>query len=212
VDQLCDASSLDKAAMAAPLHPSHPDSTDAAGQALEAWRHYLLLIANRELPAEVRQKVGASDIVQDTLAEAHRDLSQFLGQGEDQLRAWLRQILLNNIANARRHYLHTGKRDVAREVALKDASSGEDWRLALARCPVGTPSSEAVRDEEARLLEQALRQLPEHLRQVIVLRHRENKSFAVIGAALGLSAAAARKSWVRGLEKLRRALDQQDGQ
>jgi RNA polymerase sigma-70 factor, ECF subfamily len=211
VDQVRDGSALDQAAMADSLRQSRSGSADAAGQVLEACRHYLLLIANRELPTEVRQKVGASDMVQDTFAEAHRDLPRFLGQNEDQLRAWLRRILLNNVANARRHYLQTGKRDVAREVALGDAPSGEDW-LGLAPSRAASPSSEVVRDEDARLLEQALSKLPEHLRQVIVMRHRENKSFAEIGQAQGRSAAAARKSWVRGLEKLQRELDKQDGE
>jgi RNA polymerase sigma-70 factor (ECF subfamily) len=186
------------------LDEARAGSPEATGRVLEACRWYLLAIANGELPAHVRQKVGASDVVQETFLEAQRDLNAFLGRSEEELLAWLRRILLNNAANVRRQY-QTGKRDVAREVPLEQSGStaGAAERLAAA---ISTPSSVVGRAEDAELLQAALNRLPEHMQQVIVLRHRENKSFAEIGEALGRSAAAARKLWVRGVEKLQREL------
>ena len=176
------------------------------GKRLEACRQYLLMIANQELPIELRQKVGASDVVQETFLEAQRDLPELLGDDEEQLLNWLRRVLLNNIANVRRHYQQTGKRDMAREVSLERDPSGTGI---CARLPARdhTPSSVVAHDEEAQLLEQALRKLPQHLRQVIVLRHRENYSFPEIGELLGRSPAAARKLWVRAIERLQKELN-----
>ncbi|MBW3600464.1 MAG: RNA polymerase factor sigma-70, partial [Planctomycetes bacterium] len=82
---------VDLAALSQSLREARAGSHDAVGGALEACRAYLLLIANRELPAEVRQKMGASDVVQETFIEAQRDLRQFLGQSEEELLAWLRR-------------------------------------------------------------------------------------------------------------------------
>src|SRR5689334_5788737 len=80
---------------------------EALGPLLEGYRPYLLLVANRQLPPDLRPKVGASDLVQDTFLEAQRDFAQFHGHTEDELRAWLARVLLNNLANITRQYRAT---------------------------------------------------------------------------------------------------------
>ena len=47
---------------------------------MEAYRPYLLLVANQEISPVLRPKGGRSDIVQETFLEAHRDLGQFSGR------------------------------------------------------------------------------------------------------------------------------------
>jgi RNA polymerase sigma-70 factor (ECF subfamily) len=178
---------------------------DRLGKRLEACRQYLLMIANRELPIELRPKIGASDVVQETFLEAQRDIPQFLGSDEDELLAWLRRVLLNNIANIRRQYQQTEKRDVAREVSL-EGRTGTGFNVPLPAQDL-TPSKDAAHEEESELLERALSRLPEHLRQVILLRHRENQSFPEIAHLLGRSPAAVRKLWVRAVERLQQELN-----
>src|SRR5437667_11488215 len=91
------------------------DSTgDDVDRGLERFRSYLLLLARVRLDPMVRAKVGASDVVQQTLGEAHRDLAQFRGQTVGEQAAWLRQILARNLANVVRD-LHRDKRHVRRE-------------------------------------------------------------------------------------------------
>ena len=91
---------------------------DDSGRDLERFRSYLLLLARTRLDPMVRAKVGASDVVQQTLFEAHRDLAQFRGRTVDEQAAWLRQILARNLANVVRD-LRRDKRDVAREQHLR---------------------------------------------------------------------------------------------
>src|SRR5438105_3396849 len=102
------------------LQEAQAGSRDALGRALEACRAYLLLIARHEMPADLRAKGGASDLVQETFLEAQRDFAQFQGQTAEELQAWLRRLLLNNIANFVRRYRETDKRDARREVPLRD--------------------------------------------------------------------------------------------
>ena len=96
------------------------------GLPLERFRHYLLLLARLHLGDRARAKIDASDVVQETLLEAHRKRSQFRGRTEAELAAWLRQMLAFSIADAHRA-LARAKRDVAREqsleVALNESSS-----------------------------------------------------------------------------------------
>src|SRR4051794_37421346 len=81
---------------------------EALGQLLEAWRGYLLVVAQRELDPDLRAKGGASDLVQETFLEAQRDFPRFHGDSEAELLAWLRRLLLNNVANFTRSYRGTG--------------------------------------------------------------------------------------------------------
>src|SRR5262245_22195718 len=82
-------------------------SPDALAWLLEQCRPYLLLVANEELESGLRPKVAASDVVQDSMIEAQRDFAQFRGDTQDDLVAWLRRILLHNLADAHRYYQET---------------------------------------------------------------------------------------------------------
>src|SRR5829696_9456278 len=93
-------------------------SPEALGDALEACRAYLLKIAEADLDPALRAKGGASDLVQQTFLEAQRDFGRFAGGSEEELLAWLRQLLRNNLANFARDYRRTGKRRLDRERLL----------------------------------------------------------------------------------------------
>lgn len=180
-------------------------SREALGEVLEACRGYLLMVAQRELAPTLQAKGGASDLVQETFLEAQQDFAQFQGQSAEELLAWLRQVLLNRLANFRRHYRGTAKRNVAREIALDPRNRACGAPDIPAR--VSTPSKFAVANERAIALERALLRLPEEYRRVILLRHDEGHSFEEIGQQLGRTANAARKLWVRAIEQLEAQLD-----
>ena len=95
------------------LFAARQGSPEALGEALEACRAYLLVIANRELDPRLNAKGGASDLVQETFLEAQRDLAGFHGSSEAEWRGWLRQMLVHNLANFVRRYRDTDKRKVA---------------------------------------------------------------------------------------------------
>src|SRR5262245_20956863 len=75
-------------------------SSEALGQLLEGCRQYLLLVANQQLDPGLRDKLGPSDLVQETFLDAQQDFRHFHGHTEPELLAWLRRILLNNLADA----------------------------------------------------------------------------------------------------------------
>src|SRR5437879_7391033 len=107
------------------LRAAQTGSREALGQALEACRGYLLVIAEQELAPELRAKGGASDLVQQTFLDAQRDFAVFRGSSEAELRSWLRRILLDNLANFHRRYRQTAKRWIGHEVALEPGSSSD---------------------------------------------------------------------------------------
>ena len=90
-------------------------------EALERYRDYLLLLARSQLPPRLRSKLDASDIVQQTLLEAHRDWASFTGDSGAQVAGWLRRILARNLANAARDFDRQG-RHAARGGAARRAA------------------------------------------------------------------------------------------
>jgi RNA polymerase sigma-70 factor (ECF subfamily) len=187
------------------LPAAHAGSSEALGQALESCRRYLLLVAERELDPELRAKGGASDLVQQTFLEAQRDFAHFRGDSSVELLAWLRHILLHNLGKFTRHYRHTQKRGVGREVSLDAGTSSADLGGELS-AGSASPSGEAMRHEQDEALQQALARLPDDYRRVIDLRYREERSFEEIGRLMERSAEAARKLWARAVERLQHEL------
>jgi RNA polymerase sigma-70 factor (ECF subfamily) len=187
------------------LAAARDGSPQDLGELLETCRNYLLMVANRELDAELQAKGGGSDLVQETFLDAQRDFGGFRGRTEGELLNWLRAILQHNLANFRRRYHATDRRAVTREVPLDDTHQGGELRAALAD-DVPTPSGVAVAREEVQLLERALDRLPETYRQVIRLRHQDQLAFEAIGARLDRSADAARQLWVRAIAELQKEL------
>lgn len=177
-------------------------SKEALGQALELCRRYLLLVAERNLDADLKGKAGASDLVQETFFEAQRDFAQFQGSTEAELLAWLSRLLLNNIANFTRGFRETAKREIGREVSLSpDGSSAHVGPILAADVP--SPSATVSAQEQAEALQRALLRLPEEYRQVIVLRYEDGKTFEEIGPLMNRSPDAARKLWARAMDRLR---------
>ena len=183
---------------------------EAVGRALEGCRQYLLMMTERTLGNDLRVKVAASDIVQETILEGYRDFGRFRGHDGDELRAWLYCILRHNLANAADRYRGAAKRRIDREVSL-DADSTVGLAAGHLPATTPTPSQHAIRREQAQALADALRRLPETDRRVLAWRHQEQLPFEEIGRRLGGSAEAARKRWARAVDRLRWIVEQDGG-
>ena len=190
--------------MAGLLQQAQAGSQSAVGQLLQGHREYLMVVAAEELDSDLRAKVGPSDLVQETFYEAHRDFAAFRGHTEAELQAWLRRVLLNNVANATRQYLGTEKRQVAREVAV-DSSAHRELKQSLPT-EAPSPSDVAVRNERLEQVERALEEMPELFREVIQWRNLELQGFAQIAQKMGRSEQAVQKLWTRAIREMQRRL------
>jgi RNA polymerase sigma-70 factor (ECF subfamily) len=191
------------------LDEARHGSAAAIGSLFESARAYLLFIANKELPAGLRAKCGASDLVQETAIEAHRDFPRFTGSTPEEFYAWLRSILQNNLRDAVRRYEVSQKRDVARETSLAaladrhgDRQTGDAWPLDRSRPPDGS----IIRREDAAAVTAVLARLPDDYRIVLHMRYWDGLTFQQIGNRFGRSAEAVRKLWYRAVQKLQEEL------
>ncbi len=186
------------------LEQARAGFAQALGELLETYRAYLVAVAGAELDSDLRAKVGPSDLVQETFCEAHRDFAGFRGQTEEELIAWLRRALLNNIANVTRRYLGTEKRQVSREVPIDDSARPDVKQLLPV--DISSPSEAADKNERLARLEKALEKLPAPFREVIQWRTLERQPFQQIAEKMGRSKKAVQKLWTRAIRELQKVM------
>jgi RNA polymerase sigma-70 factor (ECF subfamily) len=198
---------LPAADFAAALAAARAGDGAALGQLLGNYGRYLTLLARLQVGRRLQGKVDPADVVQDTFLEAHRNLGLFRGGSEAEFVGWLRQILAARLANLLRHYLGTKGRDVRLERGLAGGRDPSSWALGpCLAAPHSTPSQQAARREQAVLLADALDQLPDDYRDVVLFRHLEGLPFADVAGRMGRSVDSVQKLWVRALARLRRTL------
>ncbi|QDV25545.1 sigma-70 family RNA polymerase sigma factor [Aureliella helgolandensis] len=180
---------------------------EAMGELLAKYRKYLVFLARSQLHHHMQAKADPSDLAQEVCLAAHDGIQQFQGSTTAEFAAWLRSILTNVLANQVRRYLGTQKRDVRLEQALDqrlaDASGFLQSGLAG---DVTSPSQQFAKNEAFLELAEALEELPEDYRQVIVLRHVDAMPFTEVSRVMGRSVDSVEKLWVRALGKLRQKL------
>jgi RNA polymerase sigma-70 factor, ECF subfamily len=173
---------------------------EALGQALSSVRDYLLLVANEGLEPALKAKGNASDLVQETFLLAQRGVEKFRGHTADEWRHWLKRILIRSIAQERRRFAATAKRQVQREVTIPDGMQLKNSAY------IETPSRNMALRELETALTEGLERLPDRYREVVIWHHREQLSFEEIGRRYGIKGDAARKLWTRALGRLRKEI------
>ncbi len=138
--------------------------------------------------------------MQQTFIDAHRDFARFRGVQPQELRAWLRQILKNNLANFKRDYRATEKRSVSREVRADSQNHSTEWLVKAVG--METPSQQVVADEEVQRISAAIARLSAEYQQVIDLRVRAELPLAEIALRMDRSENAVQKLWMRAVEAL----------
>jgi RNA polymerase sigma-70 factor (ECF subfamily) len=177
---------------------------DAARDELFArCRSYVGIVARAQIEGRLRAKVDASDLVQQTLLEAHRGLTNFRGGTEEEWLGWLRQILAHNATDFIRRYRTTGKRQLAREVPLHVSPPGASGSFFRDPADPGeTPSQLLLQHERELEVAEAIERLPEDYREVVMLRNLQRLPFSEVAERMGRSRPAVQMLWLRALRQL----------
>ena len=133
---------------------------------------------------------AAEDLTQEVFLKVHRAADQLLVDRDPA--PWLATITYNACRDARR-------RAGARPEVTTDATTIGDVRAAQ-----DTPEDAMVRRERERVIQQALLELDEPSRAVVLLHNYSGMNHDEIAVALGMSHAAVRKRYSRGLKRLAR--------
>lgn len=170
------------------------------------YRDYLSLIARPLWDDELRAKQDVSDLVQQTLLDAHLHFENFKGSTPAELAGWLRSVLAHNIADAMRAHRRL-KRDVRRERSVEEALEQSSARLqAFLAADQSTASERAQAAELLGRLAEAIGQLPADQGEAISLHHLQRLSLDETADRMGKTPAAVAGLLRRGLQRLRQQL------
>jgi RNA polymerase sigma-70 factor (ECF subfamily) len=131
----------------------------------------------------VRNADDALDVVQDAFIKAHRHLDKF--EGQSSFYTWLYRIVMNLAIDHIRKHRRARAVDFTDQVTEGDAQVGED--SLLPRILGGNPGR-ALLDQEIRgRIEQALGELSDNHRAVLVMREMEGLSYEEMAQVMGCS-------------------------
>jgi RNA polymerase sigma-70 factor (ECF subfamily) len=171
-------------------------------------RVYLRILAGMNWDQRLAGKLEPSDVVQETLLQAHAQRLQYRGNSENEWRAWLRTILAHKMIDAQRKH---GRREKLPQRSLHAAFDESSARIeSWLASPGGSPSEEAGRSERLLRLTEALACLPDDQRRAIELHHLDGNSVPEVGRLLGKTTASVAGLLRRGLVELRTLLPDTD--
>lgn len=184
------------------LQQARAGDRDATNELFDTCRAYVGFLARSHVESWIQAKVDSSDLIQQTLMEAHQAFPQFNGHTEGEWIAWLKQILKHNATDFVRRF-GAAKRRATLEVAISTGNDSTYFRAAPELSSGGeSPSQIMVRREEEILISEALAMLPENYQEVIVLRNLQRLPFDEIAERMGRSRPATQMLWMRALKKL----------
>jgi RNA polymerase sigma-70 factor (ECF subfamily) len=143
----------------------------------------------------------AEDATQDTFVQVLRKLPSF--RAEASLPTWLYRIAFNAALACRRRRAARARHQTSGDPAAFAADGGH---LAPGSHRRGNPAGRALDHERHRLIEEAIRRLPEDYRDVYVLADVEELSCPEIAEILGLSVTAVKCRLHRARLRMRRTL------
>ena len=148
----------------------------------------------------------APDVTQDVFVKVFRNIGGFHGQSS--LRTWIYRIALHEAYNQRRWWFRHKAQEVTIEVQANesdDAGPRHCWKDALAD-ERQSPFESAAKSEMRAHVEEALRQVSEPFRTVVVLRDLEGLAYEEIAEVLHLRVGTVKSRLMRGRTTLRQHL------
>ena len=181
----------------------------AVDKLLGEFREPLRRVIDLRLDPAIARRVDASDIVQDVLIEANQRLTDYLKSPDMPFHLWLRHLAQDRIIDTHRRHRLAQRRSVDREQPIARPAWADESSVSLIAQLIDTertPTSEAIRHELQRRLADAVNQLSDDDRDIILMRHHEALSNQEVAGLLGLTEAAASMRYLRALRRLRAVL------
>jgi RNA polymerase sigma-70 factor (ECF subfamily) len=176
----------------------------AFNELFERHRFRLKKAISLRMDKRLKSRVDESDVVQETQLIAFRRLNDYLSRRPMPFGLWLRKTAQEQLISQRRGHLDAAQRSVHKERPLPSKSSILLAAPFVDREP--SPSQRQEAREYRRLVTEAVNELPETDREILMMRNLEGLSHQEIAQLLDVSHEAVRKRYGRALIKLQRLL------
>lgn len=165
--------------------------------------HLRRMVAVR-LDPRLRGRIDPEDVLQEVQLEAYRRLEDYLQRAPMPFTFWMRRMVCQQLYDLQRRHLDAQCRSVRREQRLPDRSSFELARQLSIND--ASPSGAMADKERAQRMQEALAELSEPDREILLMRYVEGLSNREVAWMLDLSPDAASKRHGRALLRLHRVL------
>ena len=156
----------------------------------------------------LNDSADASDIIQEVFIKVFRSIRGF--HGEASLRTWLYRIALHEASNQRRWWSRHKKQEITIDSSFESDPDAENSHLSLAATladRADSPFDHAAQAEVRERVEDALRQIPESFRTVVILREIEGFAYEEIAEILNVNLGTVKSRLTRGRAALRTILN-----
>jgi RNA polymerase sigma-70 factor, ECF subfamily len=184
----------------------------AVDQLLTQFRDSLRRMVALRLDPALTARLDASDVVQDVLVEASRRLDDYLRSSSMPFHLWLRHIAKDHVIDAHRKHRKAQRRSIDREQSLVPRALSEHSSVEMMGQIFDqemTPATAAIRHELEQRLANAIGQLEEDDREIILMRLYEQLSNQEIATVYGLTEPAAAMRYLRAVRRLQAMLTPQ---
>jgi RNA polymerase sigma-70 factor, ECF subfamily len=183
---------------------------NAASRLIDRHRARLRRMVAVRMDPRLVSRLDPSDVVQEALLEAHRQLPAYLRGSPMAFYPWLRQIAWNRLVDLHRRHVLARHRSVNREVSLDrhidDLSADRLAGLLLSR--ESGPLSRMLREEFRYRVHDAIAGLPAEFREVLILRQLEQLTIGEISTVVGVPEGTVKSRHFRALAALRELLEE----
>jgi RNA polymerase sigma-70 factor (ECF subfamily) len=196
---------MDNTELTVLLEQARTGDHDAKQKLLEACRPKLKQLALAAFPAKLAADWDASDLVQESLFEMHRDLTDFRGARANDLFAWLRTVVDHNLTDRVRHAGRLKRYAPSQRSLERTQCGGHSLRERVA----ADESSISEKLDQKHLLQQVLKQiaeLPQRQSEVVCMRYLQGLSLDQISSATGDSQSAVAGLLFRGVRQIKQRL------
>ena len=176
-------------------------SEEAFAMLIAQYHQPLYSLIVRSLP----NPVDAADITQDVFVKVFRSIRSF--NGDSSLRTWIYRIALHESSNQKRWWSRHKKQEVTIDADLSDDDGETTFCLRDTLADPGdSPYDRAAQSEVRDRVEEALRQVPETFRTVVILREIEGMAYDEIAEILNINMGTVKSRLLRGRSALRTLL------
>jgi RNA polymerase sigma-70 factor, ECF subfamily len=177
-------------------------------------RYYprIRLLVKLHMLDKLRAQVEADDIIQEIYLEVFRNFHKFEYRDPNSFYKWLVTVIGWKIRDFDKYFFKTSKRQPGETLSLDDGGRGDGDESSMRdladslRGPSFTPSQIAVQREGYRMLEAAMEKLPQHYREVLRLRHLEQRTAKETAEMLSVKVSAVNVLFHRAQQKLHEIL------
>jgi len=183
------------------VHALQAGSEEAFSQLIAQYSAPLFSLLTRSLA----DPSDAADVTQDVFIKIFRSIGSF--HGDSSLRTWIYRIAMHEASNRRRWWVRHKKAEVTIDNDTADDDGELNFSLRETLADHRESPYESARQAELRtLVEDALREVPESFRTVVILREIEGMAYDEIAEILSINIGTVKSRLLRGRAALRASL------